>query len=176
MIFNEDKLDEAIEVAQVLESETEDIQLGEDETEIESASSISHQTDHKAKDLDNAVTNKAKKQAEDDDLAWAQGQYPSPDSSPFEAFLANSVGLPVEVTDSFESERVNLSHEFCSAFAATSALSDLTSDQERITMRQQIEFFTTFFGRRPTASATGERLKISRLLYVPVTPLLVITH
>lgn len=103
--------------------ETEDIQLGEHETEMESAPSISHQADHEAEDLDDAVTD-AEKQAEDDDLEWAQDQYPSPDPSIFEAFLTNSVSLPVEVADSFEYEGVDLSHENSFAFAATSASSE----------------------------------------------------
>ena len=73
---------------------------------------ILHQNDHEAEDLD--ATDETEKQAKDDNLAWAEGQYPSP-----RTFLTNPVSLPVENADSFESEGVDRSHENSFAFAAT---------------------------------------------------------
>lgn len=62
---------------------------------MDTAETITRQTDHKAENLD-ADSEDAKKQAELDDFDWAQRQYPSPDPSVYETFLANSVGLPLE--------------------------------------------------------------------------------
>lgn len=152
---------------------------------------ISHQNDHEAEDLN--VTDEREKQAEYYDLAWAQGHYPSPNSSIFEAFLANSVGLPVgnlsQDADSFKSEGVDCSHE--NSFVATTAetehpllepepavmnqLEQQQNDrfydfsQSRVPSKRQIEFSTTSFGRKITASATGEKREISLLLCAPVT-------
>lgn len=121
-----DEIKEFHEAIQVIElpqaDELEDIQLSED-LEIESA--ITRQTDHEAEDLDaeNAVTeteHAADKLAEDEDQEWAQNQYPTPDPSVLEVFLANSVSIPVindapigyqdatsyRITDPFESEGV----------------------------------------------------------------------
>ena len=112
-------MDDAIKIVQVPESEAKDIQLGEDlEEEVESAPAILHQNNHEAEDLD-ANVNADEAEAKDNDLAWAEGQYLTPDPSVFEAFLANSVSLPVENTDSFESEGVDCSHE--KSFVATTA-------------------------------------------------------
>ena len=115
------EMDEAIEVIQLPESEimeTEDIQLGEDPEPL-----ISHQADHEMDDLD-VDANDAEKQAEIDDFEWAEGQYPSPDPSILGAFLANSVGLPVENlfvddADPYESEGVDQSLEDSVAATAT---------------------------------------------------------
>lgn len=132
VIFNEDKIwdgkpiqrtpdeikvmDETIEVLQLPESETEDVHLGEDMPEdVDVMPSIAHQNDQEAEDLD--AFPETEKQAIDDDLAWAEHQYPSPNPSILEAFLANSVSLPVENADSSESEGVDQSHEI--SFAAT---------------------------------------------------------
>ena len=112
-------MDDAIMIVQIPESEAEDIRLGENlEEEVESAPAISHQNDCEAEDLD-ADVNADEAEAKYNDLAWAEGQYLTPDPSVFKAFLANSVGLPVENTDSFESEGVDCSHE--KSFVATTA-------------------------------------------------------
>lgn len=113
------QMDEAIKILQVPESETEDIHLGEDVKDMELESTITHQADHEMDNLDtDAVVNKdnLEKQAEIDDFAWAEGQYSSPDPSILGAFLANSVGLPVEnlfvEPDFCKSEEVkDLSHK-----------------------------------------------------------------
>ena len=113
VIFNEDEvwdgmplqrtaeeikeLDEAIQVIELPQAdELEDIQLSED---LEVESEITRQTDHEAEDLD--VDNIAgetdtDKLAEEEDQEWAQNQYPTPDSSVLEAFLANSASMPVD--------------------------------------------------------------------------------
>lgn len=77
--------------------------------------SIAYQNDQEAEDLN--VFSETKKPAEHDNLAWAERQYPSPDPSILEAFLTNSVNLPVENVDSSELEGVEQSHEI--SFAAT---------------------------------------------------------
>ncbi len=113
VIFNEDEaldvmplqrtaeeINELSEAIQVIElpqvDELEDIQLSED---LEVESEITRQTDHEAEDLD--VDNIAgetdtDKLAEEEDQEWAQNQYPTPDSSVLEAFLANSASMPVD--------------------------------------------------------------------------------
>ena len=113
------KMDDAIKIVQASESEAEDIQLGEDlEEEVELAPAISHQNNHEAENLD-ANVNADEDETKDNDLAWAEGQYLTPNLSVFETFLANSVCLPVKTTDSSESERVDCSHE--NSFVATTA-------------------------------------------------------
>ncbi|WP_375449238.1 hypothetical protein [uncultured Nostoc sp.] len=88
-----------------------DIQLGKDlGEEIELVPAISYQNDYKTEDLDvNINANEA--EANDNDLAWAKGQYLTPDLSVLKAFLANSVGLPVENASSFEFEGVDCNHK-----------------------------------------------------------------
>lgn len=113
VIFNEDEvwdgmplqrtadeikeLDEAIQIIELPQAdELEDIQLSED---LEVESEITRQIDHEAEDLDadNAATETdTDKLAEDEDQEWAQNQYPTPDPSVLEAFLANSVSMPVD--------------------------------------------------------------------------------
>lgn len=70
--YNTDKikrLDDAIEIVQVLETETEDIQLGENLEEVKLAPSIVlYQNDYEAENLD-AVTDKEKKQTKNNNLA-----------------------------------------------------------------------------------------------------------
>ena len=112
-------MDDAIKIVKVLKLEAEDIQLGEDlEEEVESGPAILHQNNHEAENLDTNV-NADEAEAKDNDLAWAEGQYLTPDPSVFEAFLTNSVGLPVKTTDSSESEEVDCSHK--KLFIATTA-------------------------------------------------------
>ncbi len=113
VIFNEDEvwdglplqrkadeikeLDEAIQVIELPQADKlEDIQLSED---LEVESEITHQTDHQEEDLeaDNiAVENDTDKLAEEEDQEWAQNQYPTPDSSVLEAFLANLASMLVD--------------------------------------------------------------------------------
>lgn len=63
------KLDNAIEIVQVLETKTEDIQLGKDLKEVKLAPSIVlYQNDYEAENLD-AVTDKKKKQTKNNNLA-----------------------------------------------------------------------------------------------------------
>ncbi len=112
VIFNEDEvwdgvllqhtadeikeLDEAIQVIELPQvDKLEDIQLSED-PEVESE--ITPQTDHEAEDLDSdniAAKTDADKPAEDEDQRWAKNQYPTPNLSVWEAFLANSVSMLV---------------------------------------------------------------------------------
>lgn len=118
IIFNEDKIwnkeslqyianiikkmDDAIKIVQVSELEVEDIQPGEDiEEDVESASAISYQKNHKAEDLD-ADVNVEKVEVKDNDFVWAENQYPNPNLLVFKVFLTNLVGLPVENVDSFK--------------------------------------------------------------------------
>ena len=104
-------MNDAIELVQVPELEAEDIHLGGDrENKVESAPAILHQNNHKAKDLDTNV-NVNKAEAKDNDFAWDENQYPTPDLLFFKAFLANSVGLSVQNADSFKFEEVDHSHE-----------------------------------------------------------------
>ena len=113
VIFNEDEvwhgvplqrvadeikeLDEAIQVIELPQAdELEDIQLSED---LEVESEITRQTDHEAEDLDAdniAAETDTDKLAEDEDQKWAQNQYPTPDPSDLEVFLANSTRMWVD--------------------------------------------------------------------------------
>ena len=123
------EMDKTIEVIKIPESEVmeiEDIQLGED-VDVDPEPLISHQADHEMDNLD-VDADDAKKQAEIDDFAWAEGQYPSPNPSILGAFLANSVGLPVENlfmddADPSESEGVDqsLDQSLKNSFVAATA-------------------------------------------------------
>lgn len=113
VIFNEDEiwdgmplqrtadeikeLDEAIQVVELPQAEElEDIQLSED-LEVESV--ITRQADHEAEDLDTDIVAAETEHIEDklaEDQEWAQNQYPTPDLSVLEAFLANSISMPVD--------------------------------------------------------------------------------
>ncbi|MCJ1269499.1 hypothetical protein MMC22_009391 [Lobaria immixta] len=62
--------------------EIEDLQLGEDP--LEETSTITRQADYETESLE--ADPEAEKQAENDDLEWAQHQYPSPDPSVLETF------------------------------------------------------------------------------------------
>ena len=85
--------------------------MGEDlEEKKESAPVISHQNKHEAENLDVDV-NADEAKAKNNDFAWTEDQYPIPNPSVFEVFLANSVGLPVKTTDSSESKEADCSHE-----------------------------------------------------------------
>ena len=96
---------------QIPKSEAKDIYLSGDlENKVELPLAILQQNNHKAEDLD-ADNDADKAEAKDNDLAWAESQYPTPDLSFFEAFLVNLVGLSVENADSFESEGINHSHK-----------------------------------------------------------------
>ena len=104
-------MNDAIKLVQVSKSEAEDIHLSWDlEKEVELALAILHQNNHKAEDLD-AHVDADKAEAKENDLAWAENQYLTPNLSFFEVFLANSVCLSVENSDLFESEGVNYSQE-----------------------------------------------------------------
>ncbi len=113
VIFNEDEVWESLplqrtageikeldEHIQVIEppqvDELEDIQLSEDQ-EVESE--ITRQTNHQDVDLDAdniAAKTDTDKPAEEEYQEWAQNQYSTPDSSVLEAFLTNSVSMPVD--------------------------------------------------------------------------------
>ena len=55
------------------------------------------------------ILDKAK--AKNNDLAWAKSQYLTPNSLVFETFLANLVDLPVKITNSSKSKKVDCSHK-----------------------------------------------------------------
>ncbi len=88
-------MDKAIQVIELTQAdEFEDIQLSED---LEVESEIMRQTDHETEDLDvdNIVAEiHTNKLAEEEDQELAQNQYPTPDSSVLDAFLANSANMP----------------------------------------------------------------------------------
>ena len=77
---------------------------------MELAPVISHQNNHEAENL-NVNVNVDEVEAKDNDFARAEGQYPTLNPSVFEAFLANSIGLPIKIIDSSKSKRVDCSHE-----------------------------------------------------------------
>ena len=84
--------------------------------ELELGPSIVHQNEQEAKNFD--AISKTKKQSIDNDLAWAECQYSSPNLSILEAFFVNLISLPVEKADSFKFEGVKeQSHKIF--FAAT---------------------------------------------------------
>ena len=84
------ELDEAIEIVEVPQAEEmEDLQLGED-PEILMTRIITPQADQITENLE------AEKQVEEEDLGWAQQQYPTPDPSVLETFLANAIRIPVQ--------------------------------------------------------------------------------
>ena len=129
------ELDDAIEVIEVPQSEEmEDLQLGED-LEIDSTLSITPQAQHEAENLEN----EDEKQAEKDDLEWAQQQYPSPDPSVLEGFLANSVTIPVQsegiealYPDSvIESEGVENEQEYPNFSISPAILDELENQQSQ---------------------------------------------
>lgn len=80
---------------------------------------IFYQNNHKVENLD-ANINVDKTKAKDNDFTEAKSQYPTPNSSVFEAFFANSVGLSVKTTDTSESKKVDCSYE--NFFIATIAI------------------------------------------------------
>ena len=90
-------MDEAIQIIELPQMDKlEDIQLNED---LEVESEITRQIDHEEKDLDaNNITTETNtdKLAENKDQEWAQNQYPTPDLSVLEAFLANSSSMPID--------------------------------------------------------------------------------
>ena len=94
------ELNKAIEIVEVPPSkEIENIHLEED-INIKSALTVTCQINHKVENLDaNNTTAETKhitdKLVEIEEQEWAQNQYPTPDFSIFEAFLANSVSMPV---------------------------------------------------------------------------------
>ena len=101
------ELNDAIEIVELPQTdELEDIQLNEDLEELE----ITRQTDHDAEELDaedldaDDIAANVDKLAEDEE--WAQNQYPTPDSSVLEAFLANSISMPVAGHDPVERHSV----------------------------------------------------------------------
>ncbi len=94
-IKKRDKAIERIEVLELEAKEMEDIQLGKDYKVETAITTIKCQIDHEAEDLD-IDHGKAEKEADDDNQKWAQGQYLTPDPSILEAFLANSVNMPVQ--------------------------------------------------------------------------------
>ena len=111
------QLDNIIELIELPQTDKlEDIQLNEDLEELE----ITHQTDNKTEDLDLDADNIAAnvdKLAKDEE--WAQNQYPTPDPSVLEAYLTNSIAIPVasqikqhlvfdQDVDLFESEEMEL--------------------------------------------------------------------
>ena len=104
-------MDNAIQILKVSKLEIKDIQLDEDlEKEVKLAPPILHQNNHEAENLD-ADVNVDEDKAKENNLAWVEGQYPTPNLLVFEAFLANSVGLSVKTIDSSESEGEDCSYK-----------------------------------------------------------------
>ncbi len=101
MAYSDDdikELDEAIVHIKIPESEAkkmEDIQLVEDVEVDKPTPTITRQADHEDEDLDKNLE-ESEQQAKDKDDQWAQQQYPAPDSTMLEIFLANSIRMPVE--------------------------------------------------------------------------------
>ena len=77
---------------------------------VELALAILYQNNYRTKDL-NVDVNVNKAEANDNDLIWAEDQYPMRNPSVLKVFLANWVDLPVENTDSFESKGENYSNK-----------------------------------------------------------------
>lgn len=169
------ELDEAIEIVEVPQSEEmEDLQLGED-PEVES-SSITRQADHEAENLE-ADPHEIDKQVEDEDLEWSQRQYPTPDPSVLEAFLANSVSIPVQpegvepsYPDSLESEGVGMETEPELEFLNEDMLEPAVLDELETQQNQRFFDFRQF--RVPSkiqkAFAAGVRIHRRNLPPVPV--------
>ena len=109
------ELDEAIVHIEIPESEAlemEDIQLVEDSEVDETTTTITRQADHEDENLD-VNPEESEELAKENDEQWAQQQYPTPDSTMLETFMANAIRLPIERpqfdsfgTDSLESEGV----------------------------------------------------------------------
>lgn len=90
------ELDEAIEIVQVPRSEeAEDILIGEEEEVLGArripteSNAVPEQTSSEAYDEE------AEKQAQLDDIDWMENQYPTPDESVAEAFLARTIQIPM---------------------------------------------------------------------------------
>ena len=64
------------------------------------ALAILHQNNYEAKGFDIDI-NVDEAKVKDNNLMWAEGQYPTPKPSLFQAFLANLVSLSVENADLF---------------------------------------------------------------------------
>ena len=88
------------------------------EEKVKSTLAISYQNNYKAKDLDDNI-NADKAEDNENELAWAENQYPTPDPLVLESFLANLVSLLVKNTSFFESEGMDYSHK--KLFSATIA-------------------------------------------------------
>ena len=126
------ELDEAIVHIEIPESEAlemEDIQLVEDSEVDETTSTITRQADHEDEDLD-VNPEDSEDQAKDNDERWAQQQYPTPDSTMLETFMANAIRLPIERlqfdsfgTDSSESEGVGADNQVLESVFDESTLS-----------------------------------------------------
>ena len=119
VIFNEDEvwdqkpirfspdeiqeLNDAVEVVEVPQTEDqEDIQLAKD---LEAdPNPITHQTNHEMDNLEEA------KQAERDELAWSQGQYPTPDPSEPE-FARETSEINAFLTNLVENQRMTLKQD-----------------------------------------------------------------
>ena len=86
--------------------------------EVELAPAISYQNDYETEGFDIDV-NANEVEANDNNLALAEDQYPTPDPSVLKAFLVNLVGLSVENSSLFESNGVDCSHK--KLFIATTA-------------------------------------------------------
>ena len=95
------ELDNAVEVVEVPQTDKqEDIQLAEDQG-ADFSSLITHQHNHEMEDLDK------EKQAKQDELDWARGQYPTPD--PFEPEFARKTSkINAFLTNLMENQRMTL--------------------------------------------------------------------
>ena len=124
VIFNEDKvwdqrpicltpneiqeLDNAVEVVEVPQADDQKkIQLAEDQgVDFLNPDCITDQHDHKLENLEEA---EQAEQAERDELAWSQGQYPTPDPSETEPeFARKTAEINAFLTNLVENQRMTL--------------------------------------------------------------------
>ena len=118
VIFNEDEiwdekpirltpdkiqeLDDAVEVVEVQQSDNqEEIQLGAEDERVQPSDLITQQHDHEMESLEDT------EQAERDELAWSQGQYPTPDPSEPE-FACGTSEINAFLTNLVENQRMTL--------------------------------------------------------------------
>ena len=143
VIFNEDEvwdqkpvcltpdeiqqLDDAVKVVEIPQAdEQEEIQLAED-LDLYLSNSITQQHNHEMESLEEA------EQAERDELAWSQGQYPTPDPSEAEPeFACGTSEINAFLTNLVENQRMTLKQGSAesskSVFIAD--LADLTDSAE----------------------------------------------
>ena len=95
------KLDEAVELVEVPPTdEQEDIQLAEDQEASDFSNTITQQHDHEMENLEET------EQAKRDELAWSQGQYPTPDPSETEPeFARKTAEINTFLTNLVENQR-----------------------------------------------------------------------